>query len=76
MNIPFSNVVNMETKFLNDKESRKNFFSEAGVDLSKDITVSCSGGVTASVLYGSLKDITTGNLSVYDGSWAEYSKNK
>lgn len=49
-------------------------FAEAGVDLSKDITLSCQGGVAATVVYGSLKDIAKGKLAVYDGSWAEYSK--
>ena len=26
-------------------------------------------------MYGALKDIMTGRVSVYDGGWAEYSKN-
>ena len=57
-------------------EERKACFEAAGIDLEKDITLSCMGGVAATVVYGSLKDIAKGKLSVYDGSWAEYSKNK
>jgi len=66
----------METKALKTKEERQAAFQEAGVDITKDISISCMGGVTASVVYGSLKDIATGQVSVYDGSWAEYSKNQ
>jgi len=66
----------METRLLKDKEERLNLFTEAGIDLTQDIAISCSGGITASVVYGSLKDIATGNVSLFDGSWSEYSKNK
>ena len=42
------------------------------MDLSKDITLSCQIGVSACLPYAGLKDISTGNLSVYDGSWTEF----
>ena len=48
---------------------------EAGVDLSTDITLSCKGGIAATVGYASLNDLAKAKLAVYDGSWAEYSKN-
>ena len=57
-------------------EERKAVFAEAGVDLSKDIAISCGGGIAATVVYSSLKDIAQGNLAMYDGSWSDYSKNK
>ena len=76
MNIPFFKILDTdtETRVLSGEESRKKTFEEAGIDLSKDIAISCSGGITASVMYGSLRDIATGKVSIYDGSWAEYSK--
>ena len=56
-------------------DERRSLFESAGVDLEKDITLSCMSGVSATVVFGSLRDIAKGNLSVYDGSWSEYSKN-
>lgn len=70
MNFPVGKIMNMETKELKDQQERKAAFEGAGVDLSKDIAVSCMAGVAATVLYGGLKDISTGNLSMYDGSWS------
>ena len=73
-NVPFSKVFNVETKEMKSADERKAFFEAAGVDLEKDITLTCTGGVSATVLYASLKDIAKGKLSVYDGSWTEFSK--
>mgnify|MGYP000241412026 CR=1 FL=1 len=64
------------TKGLLPKEERAEIFKKAGVDLSKDIVVSCNSGITASVVYASLKDIATGKVSLYDGSWTEFSRHK
>jgi thiosulfate/3-mercaptopyruvate sulfurtransferase len=66
----------METKELKSAEDRKAAFEGAGIDLSKPITTSCQGGVAAAVVFASLNDISSGQLSVYDGSWAEYSRFK
>lgn len=76
VNIPFGELVDGESKTLKSQDERRAVYQAAGIDLQKDIVVSCTGGITASVLYGSLKDITTGKLALYDGSWAEFSKNK
>ena len=75
-NFPVGKVVDMETKTLKSAEEMKAAYEAAGINITKDITVSCAGVIAATVLYGSLKDIATGKLAVYDGSWAEYSKNK
>ena len=74
VNVPVGKIINMTTKTLNSVDDRKAVFAEAGIDLSKDIILSCQGGVAATVAYNGLKDIAQANLSVYDGSWAEYSK--
>ena len=63
----------MQTKMLLTQEERRAAFDKAGVDLSTDITLSCAGGIACTAVYGALKDIATGRLAVYDGSWAEYS---
>lgn len=68
--------MNMNTKIMKTFEERKAVYTEAGIDLSKDITVSCKGGIAATVAFASLKEIAEGKVAVYDGSWAEYSKNQ
>ena len=74
-NIPFSKMFN-EHKELLSAEERKAVFESEGVDLSKDITVSCTGGISATVLWGALKDLAHGNLALNDGSMAEWNKHK
>ena len=66
----------MDSKLLKSAEERKAAFEAAGIDLSKPIATSCMGGVAATVLFASLQDICPVETSVYDGSWAQYSKNK
>jgi 3-mercaptopyruvate sulfurtransferase SseA len=46
--------MNLDTKTMKTAEERKAIFAEAGIDLSKDITLSCGGGVAATVVYSSL----------------------
>ena len=58
---------------MKSEEERIMLFEKLEVDLTKDITVYCQTGVTASVLYASLYDIAEGKLSLYDGSWSEFS---
>jgi len=58
---------------LKSAEERKAAFEAAGIDITKNITLSCQGGVAATVAYGALRDIASGNLSVYDGSWSQFS---
>lgn len=66
----------MQTKAIFTPEERRQVFEKAGIDLSKDITLSCAGGITCTTLYGGLKDIHTGRLAMYDGCRAEFSKAK
>lgn len=55
-------------------EERRKLFEEAGVDLSKDICLTCNSGVTASAVYTALEGISSGQNSMYDGSWQEWAK--
>ena len=73
MNLPFNKLWD-DKKCMKSKEEREAVFKELNIDLTKDINCSCQGGVTACIVYASLKDISSGNLAVYDGSWAEFSK--
>jgi len=58
---------------MKSKDERKAAFEAAGFDITKNITVGCMSGVTATIVYGALRDIASGNLSVYDGSWSQFS---
>lgn len=75
-NVHFGKIINMDTKQLRSAEERRKVFEENGVDLEKDITLSCMSGVSAAVVYAGLSDIAKGKLSVYDGSWSEYKSKK
>ena len=65
-----------ETKELKSADERRKLCEDAGVDLEKDITLSCQGGIAATVAFASLKDIAKGKLSMYDGSWSEFNSKK
>ena len=54
VNFPVGKVLNMDSKTLKTADERKALFVEAGIDLSKPITLSCQGGVAATVVYNSL----------------------
>jgi thiosulfate/3-mercaptopyruvate sulfurtransferase len=50
----------------------QNIFSEKGIDIEKPITATCGSGVTAAVILLGLELVGARDLSLYDGSWAEY----
>ena len=74
-NIPVGKLINMDSKTLKSPEERAKVLEEAGVDLSNDITLSCKGGIASTVGYAAISELAKGKVAVYDGSWAEYSKN-
>ena len=76
INFPIARIIDKQTMNVKPADEKRAILQHAGVDLAKDITCASHGGITATVLYGALKDVTTGKISVYDGSWAEFSKNK
>jgi thiosulfate/3-mercaptopyruvate sulfurtransferase len=47
-------------------------FSAKNVDLQQPVTTTCGSGVTAAVIALSLEIAGAKNISLYDGSWAEY----
>ena len=66
----------MNSKQILTQDERRAAFAKAGIDLTKDITLFSAGGLSNTTVYGALKDISTGRLALYDGSWGEYVKNK
>lgn len=68
--IPYTELV--EEGRLKPAEELRRIFIAKGVDLQQPITTSCGSGVTAAVLAVGLERAGATDVSLYDGSWAEY----
>ena len=70
VNVPFTELV-AEGR-LKSADELKTIFAARGVDTTQAITTTCGSGVTAAVLALGLERCGAGDVSLYDGSWAEY----
>lgn len=70
-NIPYRAVLTAEGKLKDDTALQK-LFAEKGVDLRAPVITSCGSGVTAAILMLALEKLGSRQVSVYDGSWAEW----
>jgi thiosulfate/3-mercaptopyruvate sulfurtransferase len=68
--IPYTELV--EDGRLKPVEELRRIFAQKGVDLEQPITTTCGSGVTAAVLALGLEAAGAKQVSLYDGSWAEY----
>jgi thiosulfate/3-mercaptopyruvate sulfurtransferase len=68
--IPFTELV--EEGRLRRAEELRDIFAAKGVDLKQPITTTCGSGVTAAVIALGLEVAGAKQVSLYDGSWAEY----
>jgi thiosulfate/3-mercaptopyruvate sulfurtransferase len=68
--IPFTELV--EEGRLKSTEELRQIFAAKGVDLEQPITTTCGSGVTAAVIALGLEVAGAKQVSLYDGSWAEY----
>jgi len=68
--VPFLELV--EDGRLKPIEQLRNLFASKAVDLQKPITTTCGSGVTAAVVALGLELAGANQISLYDGSWAEY----
>ena len=69
---PFTELV--EDGRLKSPEELRSFFAEKSVDLQQPITTTCGSGVTAAVVTLALELAGAKDLTLYDGSWAEYAQ--
>jgi len=71
-NVPFPNLIDMETHTLLPAERLRDIFEGAGVELDQPIVTSCGSGVTASLLALALHQLGMTRVPVFDGSWTEW----
>jgi thiosulfate/3-mercaptopyruvate sulfurtransferase len=70
--MPFTDLVSDGA--LKAPDELRAIFASKGVDLGERITTSCGSGVTAAVVSLALELAGAKDLSLYDGSWAEYAQ--
>lgn len=68
--VPFTELV-AEGR-LKDSAGLRDIFAAKGVDIAQPITTTCGSGVTAAVIALGLEIAGASQVSLYDGSWAEY----
>jgi len=57
---------------LKDDHALQQLFAEKGVDLRAPIVTTCGSGISAAILMLALVKLGAANVSLYDGSWAEW----
>jgi thiosulfate/3-mercaptopyruvate sulfurtransferase len=70
ISIPFTELV--DNGRLKSGEELRQIFAAKGVDRELPITTTCGSGVTAAVIALGLEVAGAKQVSLYDGSWAEY----
>jgi thiosulfate/3-mercaptopyruvate sulfurtransferase len=70
--VPFTELV--EDGRLKPTDKLRDLFAAKKVDLHQPITTTCGSGVTAAVIALGLSLAGAKNVSLYDGSWAEYAQ--
>jgi len=68
--VPFLELT--EAGRMKDAEGLREVFAAKKVDLNQPITTTCGSGVTAAVIALALDISGAPQISIYDGSWAEY----
>jgi thiosulfate/3-mercaptopyruvate sulfurtransferase len=61
---------------LKSPEELRSIFMEKNVDFEQPITTTCGSGVTAAVVTLALEVAGANDLTLYDGSWAEYAQQR
>jgi len=75
-NIPYSGLVNSLQRTMKNKKIIRKIFKRSDIKFSKKIITSCGSGITACILAFALYTIGKKDVSVYDGSWAEWGSKK
>lgn len=73
-NVPFVELLDEQKVFMRDPEQLQQVFSRHNVDLNRPITITCGSGITACVVALAAHQGGAKDVSVYDGSWAEWGR--
>lgn len=71
VNIHWRSLLTAQHTLKND-HALQQLFSEKGVDLRAPIITSCGSGISAAILMLALEKLGARQLSLYDGSWADW----
>ena len=72
LNLPFTDLLDPQSRTVRPKEAIAQRLREQGVDLARPIVTSCGSGITACVLALGLHLVGREDVAVYDGSWTEW----
>lgn len=70
-NLPIDRLVDENGELL-QADAIRAAFAQAGVDLDRPVVTTCGSGVTAAVLTFALEAIGKSDVTLYDGSWADW----
>lgn len=71
-NTPFTELTS--EGHIQSPEELSAYFAGKEIDLSQPATTTCGSGVTAAIVLLALELAGANNISLYDGSWAEYAQ--
>lgn len=72
ISVPFTELADGDR--MKSAEALREIFAAKGVDLNRPITTTCGSGVTAAVVKLGLELAGAKDVTLYDGSWAEYAQ--
>lgn len=72
LNLPYSELLDPETKTFLPSDVLAERFAAAGIEPSRPVVTTCGSGVTACVLALGLHLLGRNDVAVYDGSWSEW----
>lgn len=75
LSLPFTELLDPQTRVLLPPAELEARFAAAGVDLARPVAATCGSGVTACVLALALNETGRPDAPVYDGAWVEWALN-
>lgn len=74
INLPYSQLLDVDTGRLLPRSELSARFAAAGVSRDTPVICSCGSGVTACVLALALESLAHPDVAVYDGSWSDWAQ--
>ncbi len=72
LNLPYAELLDPASRTMIDREQLRARFEAAGVNMSRPVITTCGSGVTAAILALGLHLAGHRDVSLFDGSWAEW----